>query len=213
MYAHTVVYSIFLPEQEFEVITVGDNEVHLHQRVIWKQHRCMNPRSYSYIDTILREQFSPNLHSVRTWHLPAPFKCSIPCVPDLPQQPEDLQTESVPPASVVLLEPWKTQWAVWRDMTLCRGLISSVYSSADGVHVGRTSGLAVSWGHLQPRVEAVQSHYKHPLLEGWSCFCTGALVTTKPSSLPEAAEAGSIIHCEEGLFCCLTCLQYTETLC
>lgn len=57
------------------------------------------------------------------WRLPAPVKCSIPCVPDVLQQHRDMQTETVPPASRMHLEPWKRQW--W-DRTLSRGLISSV---------------------------------------------------------------------------------------
>lgn len=60
-------------------------------------------------------------------------------------------------------------------MTLCRGLISSVYSSADGVHVGRASVLAVRRGHLEARVGTVPP-WQLVSLEASSlrgCFCTG----------------------------------------
>lgn len=69
-------------------------------------------------------------------------------------------------------------------MTLCRGLISSVYSPADGVHVGRTSVVAVSRGHLQARVGTVRPWHSVSLqastLGAWLCFCIGTLVITKP---------------------------------
>lgn len=98
-----------------------------------------------------------------------------------------------------------TQKDTVNPLTLRRGLISTVYASADVVHVGRTSVLAVSRGHLQARVGTVRPRHSVSLhvstLRGLVVFLrldTGNHKTQcAPSSWPAAALAGSIIHCEE----------------
>lgn len=139
----------------------------------------MNPWSYSSSSshsvwsTLFLER---NLvHPVRTdtfqFSISVPYHACQTCCSSTCRQKVSLQ-----PAGMHL-EP---------TVTLCRGLISSVYASADGIHVGRTSVVAASRGHLQARAGTVRPRCSVSLqastLEGRLCFCAGTLVTTKPDA-------------------------------